>query len=158
MTILSIAYHAPLAAAILDLDLTLVFQFGIFIILFILLRVLLFTPVVKLIDARREATIGSKEQAATMNSESEALLDKIHTELMDIRTAAAAERARAVEQARRQGRAIEDETRTKCQALVAPAETQIKDEAAKVESDLRQSLASLTHLAAETILGRAIAR
>ena len=90
--------------ALVDLDGTFFVQLGLFLFMFVFLYLALFRPAIRLIEARREATDGTKERAIAMRKEAEGFSDEVDRQILDIKSAAILERDRMIEQARRQDR------------------------------------------------------
>jgi F-type H+-transporting ATPase subunit b len=93
------------SGSIVDIDGTFFVQLGLFMIVSLVLYAFLVRPVVRLIEARREATEGTRERAGGMAEEAAALSREVDGQLLDIRAAANAERIRFIEEARRRERA-----------------------------------------------------
>ncbi|MDD5305876.1 MAG: ATP synthase F0 subunit B [Deltaproteobacteria bacterium] len=148
------AFIVASSGNLIDLDATILLQLGIFFLMMLLLRSFLFKPVLRLIDARKEAIEGTEAKAKAMQVEAMALKRQAEGQLFDIRTAAAAERARMIEQARSAERDIAGATREDCQRIAEGARTKMEKRAVEVRGDLEREARTLVTLAAARALGR----
>src|SRR5947207_11831171 len=69
----------------IDLDGSFFIQLAIFFLAFLILRALVFRPVMDLFDARAKAIVGSREQAAHMEREAERERSQLESELRRVR-------------------------------------------------------------------------
>ncbi|HEX4355334.1 MAG TPA: ATP synthase F0 subunit B, partial [Polyangiales bacterium] len=74
--------------SVIDLDATLFVQMAIFFIAFFVLKTLVFTPVLKLFDAREKATDGAKADAKRMETEANEKREHFEAELRKVSAAA----------------------------------------------------------------------
>ena len=142
--------------ALVDLDMTIVIQFVIFLLMFLLLRSLLFKPTLRLIQARYEATTGTRNKAKDLLKEVEILNEDIEQQMQGVRASAATERSRLIEKARTQGRDLFSGARTECHELTNTANAEAKLEADAVAGSLKSEIPSLARMAAGAVLGRDI--
>jgi len=94
---------ALLGGAIIDLDGTFFLQLGIFLAIFAMLNVLVFRPMLALMDARETATDGAKASARELETEAAEKLHAFETQM----TAAKAELAIERERLRKDGQTLE---------------------------------------------------
>ena len=65
-----VGYHIPSEyMGLIDLDLSVLFQLGVFLVFLVLINFVLFRPLMQTLDARRERTTGAREQAARDDAE-----------------------------------------------------------------------------------------
>ena len=76
----------------IDLDGSFFVQLGIFFVAFLILRALVFKPVMELFDARTAAMSGSKELAEKMSGEADATREGFEAQLRSVRAKANEER------------------------------------------------------------------
>jgi F-type H+-transporting ATPase subunit b len=148
------AFIVASSGNLIDLDATILVQLCIFFVMMFILRSFLFKPVLRLIDARKEAIEGTEARAKEMQVEAVALRQQAEGQLFDIRTAAAGERARMVEQARAEERGIGDAARRDCHRITEEARAEMEKKAVGVRGDLEREARSLAALAASRALGR----
>jgi F-type H+-transporting ATPase subunit b len=142
--------------SLVDLDATFLIQLGLFFFMVLFLYALLFRPAIRLIEARREATEGTRARAVEMLAEARRLSADVDGQIRDIREAARAERDRFVEEARRKERELLDAAREKTRATVEAARSRMEREAAAVRKDLESRVPALALAVAEQVLGRTV--
>lgn len=145
----------PLASgSLVDIDATLFIQLGIFLVMLVLLKFLLFNPVIRVIEARRVATTDTMKAAADLQAEATALRKDFDAKLETVRTEAAAERAEAVSRAKETERQLLLDAKERAEELTtemrsaAAAEMQVARQ--QLETDIRETAS----LAVEKILDR----
>ncbi len=138
--------------SLVDLDGTFFVQLGLFVFMFIFLYLALFRPAIRLIEARREATEGTRERAIAMRKEAEGFSDEVDRQILDIKSAAILERDRIIEQARRRDRDLMAAARVKSQKAVENARTQMKRDGEMVRKELEVEVEALATGVAARIL------
>lgn len=140
----------------IDLNYTLLIQWGIFIALMIFLHFYLFKPVLKVIDARQAKVEGTfagaedlKRQAATFKSDYEGKLTAARDE---IASTAAANREKAL----REARELMDRSREEALAQVESSRERIQAESGEVKTQLAGQVEGLARAIAGKILERQI--
>ena len=134
--------------SIIDLDGTILVQLGIFLVLFFLLRALVFKPMTSLFAAREEAIDGAREEARRMEREAKEQSGGFDEAIRRVRTEAGEQR---------------DKLRADGLALERTMLTAVKDETGRALEDARVKLeaerdAARRAMAAQTpVLARAIA-
>lgn len=141
--------------SIIDLDATLFVQVTVFFLVFLVLRRLLFRPVLRLLDARHEATEGTRIKAAELSAQAKTLLDEYGRQILDIRSAAHGERERMIEQARLREREILAATREEARSFAQKARRDAGVRADEVRAQLLAESGALAELVAAKVLGRA---
>lgn len=142
--------------ALIDLDGTFFVQFGVFIFMFIFLYLALFRPAIRLIEARREATEGTREKAIAMSKEAEGFSDEVDRQILDVKNAAILERDRIVEQARRQDQDLIAAAKVKSQKAIESARTQMKRDGEIVKKELEVEVEALATSVATRLLGQSL--
>ena len=142
--------------SLVDLDGTFFIQLGLFLFMFIFLYAFLFRPMVRLIEARREATEGAMLKARDMSEEAARLSDDVDARILDIRTSAGAERDRMLEQARRQERDLMARAREESRVTVERARGELEKSGEQVRARLESEVDAMASAVAERILGRSI--
>jgi len=140
--------------ALVDLDGTFFIQLGLFLFMFVFLYLALFRPAIRLIEARREATDGTKERAIAMRKEAEGFSDEVDRQILDIKSAAILERDRMIEQARRRDRDQMAAAREKTQNAAQAAREQMKRDGEIVRKELEAEVETLATGVATRILGQ----
>jgi F-type H+-transporting ATPase subunit b len=142
--------------SLVDLDATFLIQLGLFFFMFLFLYALLFRPAIRLIEARREATEGTRTRAGEMLIEARRLAADADGQLRDILDAARAERDRAIEESRRKEREQLDRARVTTRTAMETARVRLEREAATVRTDLESRVPALALAVAERVLGRTV--
>jgi len=127
-----------------------------FILLVILLRVILFIPLLKYLDERSKTIAESLMQAEENKARSEEIQIEHDTIIREARTKAADIMDKAVGVASDESRDIVKEARMQAQATVDAAKDEIMVEAERIKMDLRKEVASLTISLTEKVLEREI--
>jgi F-type H+-transporting ATPase subunit b len=144
------------SGSIVDIDGTFFIQLGVFTVVSIVLYAILVRPVVRLIEARRDATEGTKERAGRMGEEAATLKRDVDRQILDIRTAANAERLRYIEEARRREREVLDRARAESRRAIEAARAKMETSAADARAGLQREVAGLASIVAARVLGRSL--
>lgn len=130
--------HIPslLAAGSLDFDITLVFQFVIFMATLIMMHTLLIKPYLQVREAREEGTQGSREDADEMHERAEQLLTRYDEQLADARRNAVGVR----DSLRGQGIAEQDDLLDEVRAEIT---TKLADERGKIAESVTSAEAQI---------------
>ncbi|MBI5485878.1 MAG: hypothetical protein HY905_00955 [Deltaproteobacteria bacterium] len=80
------------ARSIVDIDATLLVQLGLFLLCFLLLRGLVFKPLIRLADERRAQTTGMREEAKRLDTDADGRTKSLARSLQDTKLDAQAER------------------------------------------------------------------
>ncbi|MCP4603984.1 MAG: ATP synthase F0 subunit B [Proteobacteria bacterium] len=142
--------------SIIDLDATVFIQLVIFLFMFVFLRQFLFRPVIKIIEARREATDGMRAAAEEFDEEARKLNDDLDKQILDIRSSASEERHRMVEQARRQERDVLIKSREDSRGVVEQAKKEASEQSDEAWRALREEVNTFASTVATRVLGRQV--
>ena len=138
----------------LDFDLSFLGQMAAFSVLIIVLKPLLFDPLLKLFEERERRTEGAKNLARTLDERAGEMLRRYESELKSVRKLAAEERERL----RGEGLKVEAEILAEARAEIAKeieeGRAKIEAEAARARADLSGRSGELAHAIAARILGR----
>jgi len=154
MNVLSTAFLAE--GSIIDLDGTLWIQLAFFAIAFLILRPLVFRPMVALFEARENAIEGAKLEALRLQDEAEAEGQEFQDEMRRLRLQAGEERDRLRAEGKRLERAVLDGVRQETDKQLAAAERQLTSERKRLESELDENVPLLAKQIASKILGREV--
>ncbi len=143
-----------LAGALIDLDGTLFFVLVIFGALFLILRSTLFKPFLKLVEAREQAIEGARVEAKQMQKEAREKSKKFDEELRKVRVEAGAERDRLRQEGQRLERQILDRVREETQQALTVADEQMRREAERIRTSLKQDVPAMGQAVATRLLGR----
>lgn len=162
MSLMSVGFAAgstgPLLAAVsIDLDKSVLLQMVIFAVLIVVLKPLLFDPVLRVFALREERTEGAKETARKLQLKAGDLLTRYEKELERINRAVAEER----DKARLETAKLEAEILTEASAVVQRIEQEgrqrIEQEVSRMRSDLKRQSHLIARQIASKVLGREVA-
>jgi len=145
--IVSLASGQPL----IDIDLTAVVQFCLFLLVYLIANKLLFQPYLALRERRRSGIDGAREEAERMTAEADAKLadyqkqlaiarDKANEEARKVRAEAAAHEREVTEKARTQAQAAIDEAQAKMRADTEAARAQLLPQADAIARSIASKL------------------
>jgi F-type H+-transporting ATPase subunit b len=163
MSLINVADLAASSAAsaagggvVVDFDVTALFMAGLFVALWIILKPLLFDPMLKLFEERERRTDGVKLLARKIDEKSEKALTTYEDEMAKARAAANAER----EKIRGEGLKREAEILARVRAATAQAleagRKQTQDEVAQVRAALKNDVNAIAKDLASRALGREV--
>ncbi len=142
------------SGSLVDIDATLLIQLGVFLFMLIVLRSLLFKPVIRLIEARHSATVGTMQTASDLQKEANKLTADFNEKMAEVRTEASSERNRILERAKQVERKMVGEAKETADQMMLKmreqAEGEMKDTLANLESETR----AMATLLAEKVLER----
>jgi F-type H+-transporting ATPase subunit b len=149
---LLVANERPL----INIDVTLLLNLGIWAALFFLLKATLWTPMLALIDAREAGTAGAREEAARLDAEAKTLKGDLDEKLAAARSSA----AKAREALRAEGARSESDLLGKAREEInATVETQRKEIAAqraKLQGEVMAMVPELAQGIAARVLRREV--
>jgi F-type H+-transporting ATPase subunit b len=141
----------------LDFDLTFVLQMLTFSVLVIILKPLLFDPMMKLFDERERRTEGAKLLARRMDERAGELLKRYETELEAVRRTATEEREKLRAEGQRLEAQILAEARADVAKLVAKGKADLEAERERVRREIPTYAAQVARDIASRVLGREVA-
>jgi F-type H+-transporting ATPase subunit b len=145
-----------LAGSIIDIDGTIFVHLLIFLLAFLLLRALVFKPMVALFEAREQAIDGARAEARQMERDAAKKVEAFEEEMRKVRLEAGAERDRLRNDGLRLERTILDKVQKETQATVAAADERMRADADRVRRDIHESVPRLARDMASKLLGREV--
>jgi F-type H+-transporting ATPase subunit b len=142
--------------SIVDLDATYFVQLGVFLVTFILLYLVLFRPMIRLIEGRRKATVGTNEEAQSFREEAEQLETDVGKRLDEVRSHASAERVKMVGEVRQQERDRLNAAREAARQEVERAREEMERSGEAVRSELQHEVGAMASAVATQVLGRTL--
>lgn len=142
--------------SIIDLDGTVFVQLGLFFLAFLLLRSLVFKPMLAVLDARDQAIDGAKEEAKKLDVEVKEKQASFEAELRKVRTASSEERDRLRAEGLELERRLLEKVRAETAKLSADAKVRLDNEAALVRQTLAAQRPELAREIASKVLGREV--
>jgi len=142
--------------SVMDLDGTLFVQLGVFFAAFVILKVLVFTPVMKLVDAREAAVDGAKSEADKMQGDAESRREHFESEMRRV-TAEANEKRDALRgDAQDFARELTDNARAESAKTMASAKAQLDADAEKIRTEAHATIPGLAKEIASKLLDRSV--
>lgn len=142
--------------SIIDLDGTIWIQLGTFAVAFILLRPLIFRPMIALFEARENAIGGAKAEALRLQDEAAAESEEFDEEMRRIRLQAGEERDRLRTEGKRLERTVLDRVREETSKQLATADAKLETEASRLRTDVDQDVPGLARQIASKMLNREV--
>jgi F-type H+-transporting ATPase subunit b len=141
----------------LDFDMTFVAQMVIFAIFIIILKPLLFDPLMKLFEERERRTEGAKALARRMDERAGEILRRYESELDAVRRVAAEERDKLRAEAQRLEAQILAEARAEAAKLVEEGKKKLDIERKTIRAELSARAPQIARDIASRVLGRELA-
>jgi len=141
----------------INLPLLVVFTIN-FIILFILLRLFLFKPVLKMLDERAQRTKEGMELAEATRKEYEQAKGEVQKQIEKGRQEAQAIIAQAMQVGERLKEESRQEASKQAQTIIDRARTEIETERDKIVQDLRREFVDISIAAAEKVIKETLDR
>ena len=140
----------------IDFDLSFVFQMVLFSALIVILKPLLFTPVLRVFEEREKVTEGARAEARRMQEEAGELLRRYEHELSRVNEVARQEREQARTQTARLEADMMNKARDTANAIVDEGRKRLDAERRSIEFELGRESERLARVMAETVLGRSL--
>ena len=140
----------------IKLDYTFVVQIVLFLALLFLLRRLLFTPFLALLDEREKKTEGAKSAAAALTAEGERLRADYESAITQARDQGAASKVGILQEARSGRERILAQAREQAASRLAAVREEVRQEMAKARQFAAREAEAIARQMAEKVLGRKI--
>ncbi|HEY2736499.1 MAG TPA: ATP synthase F0 subunit B [Polyangiales bacterium] len=142
--------------SVIDLDATLFVQMAIFFVAFFVLKTLVFTPVLKLFDAREKATEGARADAKRMETEATEKREHFEAELRKVSAAANEDREKQRSEAQRLARQLTEQARSQAHDTQKAARDRLDVEASAVRKQALATVPGLVREITSKLLGRSV--
>jgi len=139
-----------------DFDLTFVLQMLLFSSLIVVLRPLLFEPVLRVFEERERRTDGARQSARQMQEEAGSLLSRYEQELAKVHEVARQERDRARAETARAEAELLAQARQSANTIVEEGRARVDRERRRLQFGLGQESERLARSVAEAVLGRSL--
>lgn len=156
IALLAAAGESHDAPPLLDIDLTILVQVGLFLLLFVALRGLVFLPYLALRRERHESIEGARESAAQLQQRAKLRLEDLERQLRVARKEAAAERAEAREVTLRNAQRFLINARAQADEILLTSRMRISSSVPATELALRTRADELGQMIAAKVLGRSL--
>jgi len=140
----------------IDVDASIGIQMVILAIAFFILRSLVFKPVMGLFDAREAAMDGSRQAAAEMDKDADAIRDRFESELKRVRAQGNDQRDKMRTQTQKLARELTDASRKESTATLTSAKARLDGEAKQARDKAKAEVPGLAKQIAERLLGRSM--
>lgn len=143
--------------SLIDLDGTFFIQMGLFFVAFVILKVLVFGPVIRLIEKRDEMIDGAKKEAKDLQKDASSAEEKLASEMRAARLKAGEERDKLRAEGKRLEAQVLEKVRETTSKQLSEAEATLDKEAAKVRAELKAQTPVLAKQIASKLLEREVA-
>ena len=142
--------------SVIDLDGTVFVQIVVFFIVFLILRSLVFKPVLALFDAREQAIEGEKQKASEMEKKADEKLDKYESEMRRLRDIANQERDKLRAEGQKLAREVSDKARAESEQLMSESKSKLEAESKRVRDEVKVIVPGLARQIAGRLLDREV--
>ena len=156
LLLLSAAAHQSHEPQLIDLDGTAFVQFGLFLLLMLLLRQFLWRPYLKVLGERTTRVEGYKQEAVRLDAEAAARLARAEAALAEARRVGAGERVEARATAHKREQELLAAANAGAQKTLAYARARVSATLATERANLQKTAAEFGTQAARKILGREV--
>ncbi len=141
---------------LIDIDLTVLVQLGLFVILFVACNKFLFQPYLALRERRRAGIEGAKAEAETMSAQADSKLASYEKQLGAARARAGEEARKIRSEAAAEEKRVMDEAKAAAQNAIDAAQTKVRSETEAARKELLTQASSLSTKMASRLLGREV--
>jgi len=142
---------------LIDIDWTVLLQFGLFIAMFVIANKLLFQPYLALREKRIAGIDGARAEADRMNAEAESKLADYELKLTAARNKALDEQRKVRAEASKHEQEVTDKSRIAAQDAMNVATTKVRSETEAARADLASRADAIARQMAKQLLGREVA-
>jgi F-type H+-transporting ATPase subunit b len=142
---------------LIDLDLTVLVQFGLFLLLFLVANKLLFQPYLALRERRKAGIEGARGEAERMTAQADAKLADYEKQLASARNRANEEGRKVRAEATTHEKDVTDKARAETQKSIDEATAKMKQETEAARLQLLPQANTLAKQIASKLLGREVA-
>jgi F-type H+-transporting ATPase subunit b len=142
---------------LIDIDLTAVVQFGLFVIIYLVANKLLFQPYLQLRERRKAGIEGAREEAERMTAQADAKLADYQKQLAVARDRAGEEGRKVRAEATAHEKEVTDKARATAQKAIDEAQTKMRAETQAARAQLMPQADALAKAMASKLLGREVA-
>lgn len=160
--VLDLALHsdaiggAASGGVVVDVDLTFVGQIVLFALLFLLLKPMLFDPMLALFEERERRTAGAKDEARKMFADADAMVAEYEVELDKVKRQAGEERDKLRAEGQRREQQILAKVRADTNELVEEGRKKLEKDGATLRAELDGAAQEIAKEMATRVLGREV--
>jgi F-type H+-transporting ATPase subunit b len=145
------------AHPLIDIDLTVVIQFALFLLMFVIGNAFLFQPYLKLREQRKQGIDGARAEAERMSAQADAELAEYEKKLAAARSRANEEGRKVRAEAAVHEKTVTDASRAEAQKATGEATTKMRAETDAARLQLLPQANALARQIASKLLGREVA-
>lgn len=142
---------------LIDIDLTAVVQFGLFVIIYLVANKLLFQPYLQLRERRKAGIDGARAEAERMTAQADAKLADYNKQLAAARDRAGEEGRKVRAEAAAHEKEVTDKARAAAQKAIDEAQAKMRAETDAARKQLMPQADALAKTMASKLLGREVA-
>lgn len=142
--------------SVIDLDGSMFVQMGIFFVAFLILRSLVFRPVMRVFDAREAAVGGAKGEAEAMEADALGKRDHFEAEMRKVRAEANQKRDALRAETQKAAAELTATARTESSTAVAAGKAKLDAEADKARAEVQAMVPTLAKEIASKLLDRSV--
>ena len=144
-------------APLIDIDWTVLVQFGLFLLLLVASNSLLFQPYLRLRERRKQGIDGAREEAEKMTAQADAALAGYEKQLAGARSRANEEGRKVRAEAAAHEKEVTDKARAEAQKTIDEATAKMRQETEAARLQLLPQANQLARQIASKLLGREVA-
>lgn len=152
----ALAELASGGGVVVDLDITFAGQIVLFMLLFFVLKPLLFTPMLNLFEEREKRTAGAKDDARALYADADEKMAKYEAQVGIVKQKAGEERDRIRAEGQKREAAILGKVRDETNAMVEEGRAKIANERESLRAELQTVSNALARDIATRVLGREV--
>lgn len=142
---------------LIDIDYTVFVQFGLFLLLFVVAKKLLFQPYLQLRERRKAGIDGAREEAERMTAQADAKLADYEKQLASARNRANEEGRKVRAEASTHEKQVTDQARAQAQKAIDEAAAKMRQETEAARLQLLPQANTMARQIASKLLGREVA-
>lgn len=143
---------------LIDIDLTVLVQLGLFVVLFVACNKLLFQPYLRLRERRRAGIEGAKAEAETMSAQADSKLASYEKQLAAARSRAGEESRKIRTEAAAAEKKVTDDAKAAALSAINSAQAKVRSETEAARKELLAQADAISSKMATRLLGREVSQ
>jgi F-type H+-transporting ATPase subunit b len=143
---------------LIDIDLTVLVQLGLFVVLFVACNKLLFQPYLRLRERRRAGIEGARAEAETMSAQADSKLASYEKQLAAARSRAGDESRKIRAEAAAAEKKVTDDAKAAALSAINSAQAKVRSETEAARKELLAQADALSSKMATRLLGREVSQ
>ncbi len=137
-------------------NITFFYQLALFLVVLAVLNVFLFQPALRVIDKRKSATLGVKEEVESMNQISEQKIREYEDKIYQTKLRGAALKDKLKKEGEEEATKIIGKAREASDSMMIEMEAKLSQEEVQAEKELKNAFNELAKQMAEKVIGRKV--